>query len=536
MATLVTGADTPLGYAVARALLAAGQEVVALVAPEPRGPVCACLVATDGPHAGERFALGIGPAPRFVGRSAAHGEGGVCLGRDGSASGTHARDRGAGVVAVRLFDVYGGDADCGAAPAPGLASLARTLAGGGADERERTYCGDASHVSEAATWLVAALERAGHTRGFVAVNGAAGHLARGPDVARAASRAERGEVGRRRSDSAVARRRRRVAAGPARVAAGAPARAAARGPRQDARAPRRRRGQRVRPRRPRRLLAEDRAADRRLRHLKPLESRAAPSPASLVARVASFLLAPSAPRATGARGAGCSSPTRPRGASARRGMDARGRRRPFSWLYGRAGVWRNPVALASVGAAADETRSALTATRIGGAVYCFGGLDAAGEPTNDVRARAADATLGEWRPVATTGKPPAPRFGHGAAPWAGAWPSSAARRRSGRATTSTCSRSGSRVVRAGGAGAAAAAARLRRRRVPRREARRLGRRGRRPRLVPRAPAAPRRAADGNAAAADRGGGLRAGDGRRRGARRVRGAARAPCSPSTTRSR
>ena len=35
MATLVTGADTPLGYAVARALLAAGQEVVALVAPEP---------------------------------------------------------------------------------------------------------------------------------------------------------------------------------------------------------------------------------------------------------------------------------------------------------------------------------------------------------------------------------------------------------------------------------------------------------------------------------------------------------------------
>ena len=50
MATLVTGADTPLGYAVARALLAAGQEVVALVAPEPRGPVCACLVATDGPH------------------------------------------------------------------------------------------------------------------------------------------------------------------------------------------------------------------------------------------------------------------------------------------------------------------------------------------------------------------------------------------------------------------------------------------------------------------------------------------------------
>ena len=81
MATLVTGADTPLGYAVARALLAAGQEVVALVAPEPRGPVCACLVATDGPHAGERFALGVGPAPRFVGRSAAHGEGGVCLGR-----------------------------------------------------------------------------------------------------------------------------------------------------------------------------------------------------------------------------------------------------------------------------------------------------------------------------------------------------------------------------------------------------------------------------------------------------------------------
>ena len=50
--------------------------------------------------------------------------------------------------------------------------------------------------------------------------------------------------------------------------------------------------------------------------------------------------------------------------AARRLCAARGwtradaRRRPFSWLYGRAGVWRNPVALASVGAvAADSNRS-----------------------------------------------------------------------------------------------------------------------------------------------------------------------------------
>ena len=365
---------------------------------------------------------------------------------------------------MRLFDVYGGDADCGAAPAPGLASLARTLAGGGADERERTYCGDASHVSEAATWLVAALERAGHTRGFVAVNGAAGHLARGPDVARAASAARsRGEVGRRRSDSG--------GGPPPPPPASPPGRPAS--PRERRRAPLRADLAKMRALLGvaagrvsvrdglGRLLAEDRAAaDRRLRHLKPLESRSTPSSAGLVARVASFLLAPvrraaaRPPRARPSRLASldddvaaaalafCDAVSlarvraagnwRARGGllvadeAARRLCAARGwtradaRRRPFSWLYGRAGVWRNPVALASVGAAADETRSALSATRIGGAVYCFGGLDGAGEPTNDVRALAlADATLGEWRPVATTGKPPAPRFGHGAAPWAG---------------------------------------------------------------------------------------------------------------------
>ncbi|KAH8060547.1 hypothetical protein JL722_4652 [Aureococcus anophagefferens] len=349
------------------------------------------------------------------------------------------RDRGAGVVAVRLFDVYGGDADCGAAPAPGLASLARTLAGGGADERERTYCGGEPRL-EAAT----ARRRArGHTRGFVAVNGAAGHLARGPDVARAASAAEParsaggGATWRR---AAAAQRRRR--AGPRRRGSAGARRCARTSPRcaRSSASPRAACPSR-RPRPPAR--GGPRRADRRLRHLKPLESRAAPSPASLVARVASFLLAPvrrAAARRRDRRAASRSATTRraalafcdavalarvraagkrARGGllvadeAARRLCAARdGRRAAAAFVAHGRGRLAKSVALASVGAAADETRSALTATRIGGAVYCFGGLGAAASrrAASSARSRTRrSASGGPWRRRETAGAALRPR-------------------------------------------------------------------------------------------------------------------------------
>eukprot|EP00629_Pelagomonadales_sp_RCC1024_P001087 CAMPEP_0119260592 /NCGR_PEP_ID=MMETSP1329-20130426/901_1 /TAXON_ID=114041 /ORGANISM="Genus nov. species nov., Strain RCC1024" /LENGTH=296 /DNA_ID=CAMNT_0007260017 /DNA_START=104 /DNA_END=991 /DNA_ORIENTATION=+ len=55
------------------------------------------------------------------------------------------------VVALRLFDVFGGDARAGSPPR-GLAALVRGLARGDADafRAAQSYCGDASHVSEAA--------------------------------------------------------------------------------------------------------------------------------------------------------------------------------------------------------------------------------------------------------------------------------------------------------------------------------------------------------------------------------------------------
>ena len=81
----------------------------------------------------------------------------------------HALSDGRAVV-VRLFDVFGGDLNCGAAPAGAAASLVRALArglpGGAA-----TYEGDASHVSEAATWLCAALDAAETGDRFVVCNG-----------------------------------------------------------------------------------------------------------------------------------------------------------------------------------------------------------------------------------------------------------------------------------------------------------------------------------------------------------------------------
>ena len=85
------------------------------------------------------------------------------------------------VVVLRLFDVFGGDAACGATPA-GLAKLARGLARGdaGAFRDAPSYCGDASHVSEAALWVCGALDHASSSKpGFVAVNAARGGTALG---------------------------------------------------------------------------------------------------------------------------------------------------------------------------------------------------------------------------------------------------------------------------------------------------------------------------------------------------------------------
>ena len=97
----------------------------------------------------------------------------------------HALSDGRAVV-VRLFDVFGGDLNCGAAPAGAAASLVRALArglpGGAA-----TYEGDASHVSEAATWLCAALDAAETGDRFVAVNGGRGATVRGPELEAAAA-------------------------------------------------------------------------------------------------------------------------------------------------------------------------------------------------------------------------------------------------------------------------------------------------------------------------------------------------------------
>jgi hypothetical protein len=87
-------------------------------------------------------------------------------------------------VVVRLFDIYGGDVSCGAAPSGAAASLLRKLLRGVSivEPRARPPLeGDASHVSEAATWLCAALDYTETNDGFVAVNGGSGATVRGPE-------------------------------------------------------------------------------------------------------------------------------------------------------------------------------------------------------------------------------------------------------------------------------------------------------------------------------------------------------------------
>lgn len=82
-------------------------------------------------------------------------------------------------VVVRLFDIYGGNVSCGAAPSGAAASLVRNIVRG--VPIDAAYEGDASHVSEAATWLCAALDYTETNDGFVAVNGGSGATVRGPE-------------------------------------------------------------------------------------------------------------------------------------------------------------------------------------------------------------------------------------------------------------------------------------------------------------------------------------------------------------------
>ncbi len=317
----------------------------------------------------------------------------------------HALSDGRAVV-VRLFDVYGGDLNCGAAPAGAAASLVRALArglpGGAA-----TYEGDASHVSEAATWLCAALDAAETCDRFVVCNGGRGATVRGSELDAASF--SRGAppssppAASRCADVSKLSELLGVAGGGLSVARGVALcvaeEAAARGCVLAAVRP---------PSLPlarRRLPASTsqlptrRASDRAI--LPALPADALTAALAFVDGVDLARLRSAAKGLiAGAAGAAVAL------------CRAKGYSRP-DWaapgaprLLAAAGAWRHPFSVAR-GRDAFAPRVQHATATVGGRVYCFGGLGDDG-PTDalDVLELSADRTVARWVPFATTGDKP----------------------------------------------------------------------------------------------------------------------------------
>ena len=320
----------------------------------------------------------------------------------------HALSDGRAVV-VRLFDVFGGDLNCGAAPSSHAAALVRALArdeGGDA----ASYEGDASHVSEAATWLCAALDAAEAGDRFVVCNGGRGATVRGSDLE--AARFSRGAppssppAASRCADVSKLRELLGVAAGGLSVARGVALcvaeEAAARGCVSAAVRPPSLPGARRRLPWSTSQLPTRRASDRAMLPALPADA--------LTAALAFVDGADLARLRSAAKGliAGAD-------AAAVALCRAKGYSRP-DWaapgaprLLAAAGAWRHPFAVAR-GRDAFAPRVQHATATVDGRVYCFGGLGDDGRPTNalDVLELSADRTVARWVPFATTGDiPPA---------------------------------------------------------------------------------------------------------------------------------
>ena len=320
----------------------------------------------------------------------------------------HALSDGRAVV-VRLFDVYGGDLACGAAPAGAAASLVRTLARG--LPRDAAYEGDASHVSEAATWLCAALDAAETGDRFVVCNGGRGATVRGSELEAAA--AVRGAPpssppsASRCADVSKLRELLGVAGGGLSVARGVALcvaeEAAARGCVSAA----------VRPP----SLPCRRRGARGLAIARRLGRRATPSGHAILPALPADGLTAALAFVDGADLARLRSAAKGLIAGTDAAAVALCRTKGYSrpdWaapgaprLLAAAGVWRHPVAVAR-GRDPFAPRVQHATATVGGRVYCFGGLGDDGRPTNalDVLELSADRTVARWVPFATTGDKP----------------------------------------------------------------------------------------------------------------------------------
>ena len=320
----------------------------------------------------------------------------------------HALSDGRAVV-VRLFDVFGGDLACGAAPAGAAASLVRTLARG--LPHDAAYEGDASHVSEAATWLCAALDAAETGDRFVVCNGGRGATVRGPDLE--AARFSRGAPpssppsASRCADVSKLRELLGVAGGGLSVSRGVALcvaeEAAARGCVSAAARP-----PSLPHARRRRLpgstcqLPMRRASDRAI--LPALPADALTTALAFVDGGDLARLRSAAKGLIAGADAAAVALCRAKGYS-RPDWAAPGAPR----LLAAAGAWRHPFAVAR-GRDTFAPRVQHATATVDGRVYCFGGLGDDGRPTNalDVLELSADRTVARWVPFATTGDiPPA---------------------------------------------------------------------------------------------------------------------------------
>ena len=328
----------------------------------------------------------------------------------------HALSDGRAVV-VRLFDVYGGDLASGAAPSGPAAALVRALARGLPGDAA-TYEGDASHVSEAATWLCAALDAAETGDRFVAVNGGRGATVRGPELEAAA--AVRGAPP---SSPPSASRCAAVVASCASCSA-SPA-AASRCPSAwDSARSRKRRleacvSAAVRPPSlPRALLRARRRVRRGLAIAEQGPTRrAAHSGRAILPALPADALTAVLAFVDGADLARLRSATKGLIAGADAAAVALCRAKGYSrpdWaapgaprLLAAAGAWRHPVTV-SRGRDPFAPRVQHATATVGGRVYCYGGLGDDGRPTDalDVLELSADRTVARWLPFATTGDKP----------------------------------------------------------------------------------------------------------------------------------
>jgi len=327
----------------------------------------------------------------------------------------HALSDGRAVV-VRLFDVFGGDLNCGAAPAGAAASLVRALArglpGGAA-----TYEGDASHVSEAATWLCAALDAAETGDRFVVCNGGRGATTRGSELE--AAHFSRGAPpssppsASRCADVSKLRELLGIAAGGLSVARGVALcvaeEAAARGCVSALARP---------PSLPRALLRARRRVRRGLAIAEQGPTRrAAHSGRAILPALPADALTAVLAFVDGADLARLRSATKGLIAGADAAAVALCRAKGYSrpdWaapgaprLLAAAGAWRHPVTV-SRGRDPFAPRVQHATATVGGRVYCYGGLGDDGRPTDalDVLELSADRTVARWLPFATTGDKP----------------------------------------------------------------------------------------------------------------------------------